>query len=104
MYGIFKKRYQIISDILKNTIAANDIPNGKIAIFNEQLSDLFHFSEADKISFADSNRINATAARTPYSGNPTDVVIDTVPTAEEIVLAAVVVIVLVSMISTHIRQ
>lgn len=104
MYGLFKKkRHQIISDILKNIVAANDIPNGKIAMFNEELSDLFHFSEADKISFADSNRINATDTRTPKSGNPIGVVIDTIPAAEEIVLVVVVVIALVSMIPSYVH-
>jgi hypothetical protein len=53
-------------------------------------------SEADKISFAESNKISATTASTPYSGSPTGVVIDTALAAEDIVLVVVVIIVLVS--------
>ncbi len=103
--GKKEKRYQIISDILKITVAANDTNNGKIVIFNEQSRDLFHFSEADRISFAESNKINAMAASTPYSGSPVGVVIDIIPAAvEDIVLVVVVIIVLVSMISTHIIE
>nr|WP_321498033.1 hypothetical protein [uncultured Methanolobus sp.] len=82
---------------MKITIATNDTNNGRIVIFNEQSKDLFHFSEADNISFAESNKISATTASTPYSGSPIGVVIDTTPAAaEDIVLVVVVVIVLVS--------
>ncbi|MDK2948690.1 hypothetical protein SAMN04488589_0016 [Methanolobus vulcani] len=86
----------MISDILKITIATNDTNNGRIVIFNEQSRELFHFSEADNISFAESNKISATTASTPYSGSPTGVVIDTALAAEDIVLVVVVIIVLVS--------
>ncbi|WP_164997737.1 hypothetical protein [Methanolobus psychrotolerans] len=82
---------------MKITIATNDTNSGKIVIFNEQSRDLFHFSEAERISFAESNKISATTASTPYSGSPGCVVIDTMPAAvEDIVLVVVVIIVLVS--------
>jgi hypothetical protein len=79
----------MISDTLNMTIATNATSNGIIDILREQLRDLFHFSDADRISFADNNKISAITASTPYSGRPT------MPDAAE---DTVVVIVLVNMI------
>ncbi len=82
---------------MKTTIATKDTNNGRMVMFSEQSNDLFHFSEADNISLAESNRISAMTASTPYSGSPVGVVIDTIPAAvDDIVLVVVVVIVLVS--------
>ena len=43
-------------------------------IFNEQLMALFHLSDADRISLAESKMISAITANTPYSGRPIGVV------------------------------
>ena len=84
------------------TIATNATSKGIMDILREQSKDLFHLSDADRISFADNNKISAITASTPYSGSPTGVVIDTIPAAaEDIVLVVVVVIVLVSIINTY---
>ncbi|MDG6244113.1 MAG: hypothetical protein QCH31_06935 [Methanolobus sp.] len=85
---------------MKITIATNDTNNGNIVMFKEQSRDLFHFWEAESISFAESNKINATTASTPYSGSPGAVVIDIPAAVEDIVLVVVVTIVLVSIISS----
>ncbi len=91
----------MISDTLNITIAAKATSSGTIDMLREQSRDLLHLSDADNISFADSKRISAITANTPYSGRPTGVVIDTIPAAvEDIVLVVVVdTIVLVSMIT-----
>ncbi len=86
---------------MKITIATNETNNGIIVILNEQFRDLFHFSEADNISFAESNKISATTPSTPYSGSPVVVVILIPAAVEDIVLVVVVIIVLASIIFTH---
>lgn len=71
-------------------------------IFNEQLMALFHLSDADRISLAESKMISAITASTPYSGRPVGVIMVITPAAAEdeaVVVAAVVVdIVLISMV------
>ena len=52
-------------------------------IFNEQLMALFHLSDADRISLAESKMISAITASTPYSGRPVGVVMVITPAAAE---------------------
>ena len=73
-------------------------------IFNEQLMALFHLSDADRISLAESKMISAMTASTPYSGRPVGVIMVITPATAEyetVVVAAIVVdIVLISMIQS----
>lgn len=95
----------MISDTLNITIAAKATSNGIMDMLREQSRDLFHLSDADRISFADNNKMSAITASTPYSGRPIGVVIETIPAAaEDIVLVVVVVIVLVSIINTYVMN
>lgn len=52
-------------------------------IFIEQLMALFHSSDADRISLAESKMINAMTASTPYSGRPVGVIMVITPAAAE---------------------
>jgi len=52
-------------------------------IFNEQLMALFHLSDADRISLAESKMISAITASTPYSGRPVGVIMVITPAAAE---------------------
>lgn len=52
-------------------------------IFNEQLMAGFHFTDADRISLAESKMISAITASTPYSGRPVGVIMVITPAAAE---------------------
>lgn len=49
---------------------ANVMSKGLIAIFREALITLFHFSDAERISLAESNKISVMLASNPPSGKP----------------------------------
>lgn len=65
-----------IAIILKATIATKLKNRGIIAILNELLRYLFHFSDAEKISFRERRAISPTTIAAPYWGSPGVVIID----------------------------
>lgn len=78
--NLYYKNYKILQ-ILKHTIAAKERKRGAMPILSEQFTALFHASDTDRISLAESSTINAITASTPNSGRPVGVV-------KEITLAA----------------
>ena len=77
---------------------ANVMSKGLIAIFREALITLFHFSDAERISLADSNKISVMLASNPPSGKPISEVseIALAVALDEIALAVVLDITVVS--------
>lgn len=62
--------------MLKQITAKKAKHKGRIARLNELLSDLFHFSDAERTSFKERRTISPTTTAAPYWGRPGLVIIE----------------------------
>jgi hypothetical protein len=69
-------RNHIISTTLNTRIAKKHTNKGINAMLNELLRELFHFFDAERISFKERRAISPTTTAAPYCGRPGLVIIE----------------------------